>query len=87
VTNSAQILPRKDFAYLLLFLVCITGALLALFRFLATAEVSEAMGVSLFLIAAVLLVGGYMVGLMVLALGGIAVLRGRLGKLNVKRSA
>jgi len=82
MSHSPKVLPWKDFVYLLLVLLCIAGALLALFTFVATTEVDEAMGVSLFLIAAGLLMGGYMVGLMILALVGITAISVRTGKLN-----
>jgi len=82
MSHSPKVLPWKDFVYLLLILLCIAGALLALFTFVATTEVDEAMGVSLFLIAAGLLMGGYMVGLMILALVGITAISVRTGKLN-----
>jgi ABC-type multidrug transport system permease subunit len=60
--------PKKEFVYLLLVLAAIAGALFMIFTFLAMVEVSEAMGVALFLVVVGLLIGGYMVGLMVLAL-------------------
>ena len=91
MSHFPKVLPWKDFLFLLVVLLCIGGALLALFTFVATTKVDEAMGVNLFLIVAGLLVGGYMVGLMVLALVGITALMGRMGKLNdqgqLKRSA
>ena len=60
-------LRKKEFAYLLLVLAAIAGSLFMIFTFLATVEVSEAIGVVLFLVVAGLLMGGYMVGLMVIA--------------------
>lgn len=60
--------PKKEFVYLLLVLAVVAGALLMIFTLLATVEVSEAMGFVLFLVVAALLIGGYMVGLIVLAL-------------------
>jgi len=91
MSHFPKVLPWKDFLFLLVVLLCIGGALLALFTFVATMEVDEIMGVSLFLIAAGLLIGAYMVGLMVLVVVGLTAISGRSGKLNdqshVKQSA
>ena len=73
---------RKELGYLLLVLLLILGSLFALFTFIATTPVNEAMGISLFVAATILLIGGYMVGLMVLALLGITLLAERSGKIT-----
>jgi ABC-type multidrug transport system permease subunit len=67
MTISLRALYKKEFGYLLLVLAAIAGSLFVIFTFLATVEVSEAMGVVLFLVVAGLLMGGYMAGLMILA--------------------
>jgi hypothetical protein len=48
--------------------VAIAGSLFAIFSFLSTAQFGEAVGLVLFLSVAVLLIAGYMVGLIVLGL-------------------
>jgi hypothetical protein len=73
-------LRKKEFGYLLLVLAAIAGSLFMIFTFLATAEVSEATGVVLFLVVAGLLMGGYMAGLMVLAWVAFTLPTKRMGK-------
>jgi VIT1/CCC1 family predicted Fe2+/Mn2+ transporter len=68
VSHFPKGFPKKEFVYLLLVLALVAGALFMIFTFLATVEVSEAMGVVLFLVVAALLIGGYVVGLIVLVL-------------------
>ena len=72
--------PKKEFVYLLAVLALVAGALFMIFTLLATVEISEAMGVVLFLVVAALLIGGYMVGLIVLALLAFTVPTIRIGK-------
>ena len=64
----------KDLAYLVLVLVVIAGSLFAVFTFLATMEFGEILGVGMFLLASLLLMGGYIVALMLLAIIGFAAL-------------
>ena len=73
-------LRRKEFAYLLIALACIAGSLVAVFTFLGTAEFDEATGVILFLVVAGLLVAGYWVGLMIVAVLGIVAIAKPVGK-------
>ena len=72
--------PKKEFVYLLLVLAVVAGALFMIFTFLATVEVSEAMGVVLFLVVAALLIGGYVVGLIFLSLLAFTVPTMRIGR-------
>lgn len=69
MSNSSNGLLKEELVCLLL-LAVIGGLLFAIFTFLATAVIAEAMAVALFLIVAGLLMGGYVMALMVLALIG-----------------
>jgi len=80
VTPSYRVLAQNGFVYLVLVLLLILGSLFALFTFLATTTMSEALGVILFVVVAGLLIGAYMVGLMVLAFVGMVFLAGRTDK-------
>jgi LytS/YehU family sensor histidine kinase len=80
-------LQRKEFGYLLLVLVCIAGSLFAIFTFLATTEFDEATGVILFLVTAGLLVAGYWVGLMIVAVVGITAIAKPVGNRTEHRAA
>ena len=82
VNLSYRILAQKGFVYLVLVLLLVLGSLFTLFTFVATSTVSEALGVILFVVAAGLLIGAYMVGLMVLAFVGMVFLTGRTDKGN-----
>jgi hypothetical protein len=64
--------------YLLLILGAIAGSLFMVFTFLANAEFGEAAGVALFFVVAGLLVAGYMVGLMFLAMIALMMLHKRM---------
>lgn len=59
----------KDFAYVLLLALGVIAALsVAIFSFVATVQLGEALAVVLFLAVGGLLIAGYMVGLIVLGL-------------------
>ena len=80
MSHLLSTLRRKEFVYLLIALACIAGSLFAVFTFLATAEFDEATGVILFLVVAGLLVAGYWVGLIIVAVLGIAAITKPVGK-------
>ena len=86
VTPSYRVLAQNGFVYLVLVLLLILGSLFALFTFLATTTMSEALGVILFVVVAGLLIGAYMVGLMVLAFVGMVFLAGRTKGSNLTAS-
>jgi len=67
-------LRRKEFGYLLFILVCVAGSLFGILTFVATTEFDEATGVVLFLVVTGLIIGGYMVGVLVLAFLAVVVL-------------
>ena len=68
MSNSRNDPSRRDFICILILLGAIAGSLVEIFSFIATAEISEALGVVLFLVVGGLVVAGYMTGLMVLGL-------------------
>jgi hypothetical protein len=85
VSHFPKDFPKKEFVYLLVVLAVVAGALFMIFTFLATVEISEATGVVLFLVVAALLIGGYMVGLIVLALLAFTVPTIRIAKRSEKQ--
>jgi uncharacterized membrane protein YhaH (DUF805 family) len=69
VPNLNTEVSGKDFAYVLLLALGVIAALsVAIFSFVATVQLGEALAVVLFLAVGGLLIAGYMVGLIVLGL-------------------
>ncbi len=66
--DAYGIVFKKQLLVVVLVLAAIAGSLFGIFTFLATMSFGETLGVVLFLMVSALLMAGYMLGFMVLAL-------------------
>jgi len=80
VSSISLAASKSQIGYLLLILVFVAVSLFLVFSFVASAEVDELRGVVLFLVTAGLLVVGYMVGLLFLAVFGAYLLLARMDR-------
>jgi hypothetical protein len=65
-TNSVRSLCEKAFVGVLLLLGAIALSLFLIFRFISTTQIGPLAGMLLFILVAVLLIAGYMLGILVL---------------------
>lgn len=87
MSNIPLATSKSQIGYLLIILAFVAVSLFLVFSFVASAEVGEVEGVVLFLVAAGLLVVGYMVGLLFLAVVGVYLLLTRMGRVKGRVAA
>jgi hypothetical protein len=79
VSDISLAASKSQIGYLLFILAFVAVSLFLVFSYVASAEVGEVGGVVLFFVAAGLLIVGYMVGLLFLAVLGVYLLLSRMG--------